>query len=898
MKEIIKKIQEIRTIIEKDNIKEAIEQVKLLSDELEDSDIRNQVIAIKSRYKRIRSQGIKGISSNLEEKENKLLDSLLDLLLEIEEEQIEQETSEEEDLDILADLGISNTKPKIKLNDFPKPKPYFAGRKEELKCLKEAYKNVPIILVDGSGGIGKTQLMAKFIEEMNLQKQLIWLDCKPTTHTDEIIAGAGYPDYLKGERKTDREKFSAFKDRLEEFELVLFIDNFQEVANTKNFKEFLAFMQEYLGKGRIILLCRDNLVSPNFQPRRIHLEGLGGDSFTHAQALYKNSYAAGEEVADETLQQVCNLLKGYPLAIDLAVYLLSVGTEVESIIKEVAEEAKNIENKNEKISQRLLNTIFKRPDATEQERDFIKLLSVFRGKIHEDAAKTVIPKTIFTRAKRQLLKRNLLQIEKKHLELHPLIREFCYEKLEEKTITHKKAADYFKNTRATELDIELEEKIFYHLSQAEEWNEVSQYLVDNGRDYILQGYLGQLQKMIISAKEAQAYQPIFYIFEGDIAEIQGDWPLATSFFEMAKEDDEISIQLEGVIKTGEMLYRKGDVKDAQLIFEAAIEQAKYEGLEKWEARARNDLGLVYEFLGDLRKALKILKAALLIRERLNYPNDIAISLNNVASVEIALGNISEAIRLSERSLTIFKGKRNKLGVATSLNYIGEFKRKLKKDKEALKSYSKSLVILKEVGDKSGIASVLNNIGLIRINLGQFKEALKHLKESLSLKTEIGDKSNFAISTSNIGLVYSNLGKNKEALHYYYKSLAIKQEIGAKSGIAIDLNNIGSTLLKEDSSLDKGCFYLLKSLAFYRQMQMPDEEYPRSWLLDMRKKLGQQKFKTLATEAYEKLEEDLQKEIELSTILAEPIVRTEEKVGRNEPCPCGSGKKYKKCHGKK
>jgi uncharacterized protein YecA (UPF0149 family) len=23
----------------------------------------------------------------------------------------------------------------------------------------------------------------------------------------------------------------------------------------------------------------------------------------------------------------------------------------------------------------------------------------------------------------------------------------------------------------------------------------------------------------------------------------------------------------------------------------------------------------------------------------------------------------------------------------------------------------------------------------------------------------------------------------------------------------------------------------------------------------------------------------------------------DKVGRNDPCPCGSGKKYKKCHGK-
>ncbi len=29
---------------------------------------------------------------------------------------------------------------------------------------------------------------------------------------------------------------------------------------------------------------------------------------------------------------------------------------------------------------------------------------------------------------------------------------------------------------------------------------------------------------------------------------------------------------------------------------------------------------------------------------------------------------------------------------------------------------------------------------------------------------------------------------------------------------------------------------------------------------------------------------------------QPVVRTEEKVGRNDPCPCGSGKKYKKCHG--
>ncbi|MEM6576480.1 MAG: SEC-C metal-binding domain-containing protein, partial [Pseudomonadota bacterium] len=28
-----------------------------------------------------------------------------------------------------------------------------------------------------------------------------------------------------------------------------------------------------------------------------------------------------------------------------------------------------------------------------------------------------------------------------------------------------------------------------------------------------------------------------------------------------------------------------------------------------------------------------------------------------------------------------------------------------------------------------------------------------------------------------------------------------------------------------------------------------------------------------------------------------VVREGQKVGRNDPCPCGSGKKYKQCHGR-
>ncbi len=31
-------------------------------------------------------------------------------------------------------------------------------------------------------------------------------------------------------------------------------------------------------------------------------------------------------------------------------------------------------------------------------------------------------------------------------------------------------------------------------------------------------------------------------------------------------------------------------------------------------------------------------------------------------------------------------------------------------------------------------------------------------------------------------------------------------------------------------------------------------------------------------------------------VSQTVVNAGPRVGRNDPCPCGSGKKYKKCHG--
>jgi preprotein translocase subunit SecA len=47
------------------------------------------------------------------------------------------------------------------------------------------------------------------------------------------------------------------------------------------------------------------------------------------------------------------------------------------------------------------------------------------------------------------------------------------------------------------------------------------------------------------------------------------------------------------------------------------------------------------------------------------------------------------------------------------------------------------------------------------------------------------------------------------------------------------------------------------------------------------------------EEAEQIEQEMKREEEQN---AQQKAAKKSKVGRNDPCPCGSGKKYKKCHG--
>jgi preprotein translocase subunit SecA len=80
-------------------------------------------------------------------------------------------------------------------------------------------------------------------------------------------------------------------------------------------------------------------------------------------------------------------------------------------------------------------------------------------------------------------------------------------------------------------------------------------------------------------------------------------------------------------------------------------------------------------------------------------------------------------------------------------------------------------------------------------------------------------------------------------------------------------------------------------SFLTKANLPNEQDNRVQQARAPQQQPQQKLQTSRTEVSAAAQQQPEKQ------KIEQVVRQEPKTGRNDPCPCGSGKKYKSCHGK-
>ena len=857
------------------------------------------------------------------------------------------------------------------LTTYPKPSSIFTGMEEERKKFKESLGKASFISIEGAGGFGKTEFAAKCIDEFVQKDKVVWFDCLPESKLDSLIGLAGYADVLKGENKTELAKYSGFTDLIERDEKVLFLDNFHDVADP-SFKEFFKFSDRRINKTKIILITREH---PNVEVRvaPVDIKGLKDSAVDFAKKLRETFYTEAT-VSDSELQDICKKVDGHPLAIELALQLISYGESPRNIVKKIVE----AEDKSADLSHRLLDEIFNHPKSTEQEKKVMLLFSVFRGDVDKKAISYLLDGEDANATLRKLIDKKMIARSGDRMSTHSLVREFCYKRLENKKEAHLKASAYYKTLRTDKFDPTLEEEIAHHLLSCEYFEALADLISEKGEEFILTGNTNSLREMIDKVVANAIERPIFYVFYGDIATIRGEWNKASEFYEKAfafRGVDE-TVMAEAYIKYGEMLFRRGNVKEAQKYFEDAHSLCKKSGDKKGEARCLNDMGLVNDFFGNLSTAEGYLTAALNIRKDIEDKSGIAASLCNIGNALNTQGDLKGALGKYEQSLKIREEIGDKQGIATALSNIGgvlntqgdlkgaleKCKQSLKIDegigdkqgmaislnnfgivlntqgdlKGALEKCKQSLEIKEEIGDKSGIATSLNDIGNILQAQGDLTGALENYKQGLKIKEEIGDKQGITTSLKNIGSVLSDQDDLKGALEKFKQSLKIDEEIGSKSGIATSLNNIGNILhaqgnlkgalekykeglqIKEEMGCKKATctgyhnlgtihfdekqfFHSLKnffiSVALANQMGIPYQTTAK-YINGVRTSLGLSEFKKLADEAFDNLSEELKPFIKLEEFTSDVTVHREApKIGRNDPCPCGSGKKYKKCHGK-
>lgn len=694
----------------------------------------------------------------------------------------------------------------------PKSKDYFTGRLKELNEFEMAVKDgINFIAIDGPGGIGKTQFASKAIETCLSAKKVIWHTCSKASQLDTLISESGYPEILVGDNKSDLDKFSAFKDKIQENEIYLFLDDFQETNANSVFKDFLKFIQDYLRAGCLIILDRDDVRNSEITPKTIHIKGFQDEKLDYAKALINYAYRNEIDIDDEKLNHLCEQLQGYPLAIDFAIFLLSEGETSDNIIDKIASEREAFF-----ISTRLLNAIFERTDATDKERDFMRTFSAFTGSVKEEAVQKVIKDSEYKRTIRLLQKKNLINQSDGYLSVHPLVREFCYNELVDKISVHTEISKYYISQRK-ELNPFLEELIFFHLEKAELWAIISSELLLTGKQLMLIGQINLVKNILLRLSQHGIENSFFQILKGDIAEIQGKWNEAQNCFKQAYEDAATpKIKAEGLVKYGEMIYRIGNVQLALSLHQEALQFCVEHGLEQEEARCLNDIGLEYSTLGDLSKAHENLEKALGIRKELDNQEDVSVSLSNLANIYHQQGNTHKALDLEKISLEIKESINNRQGIAISYNSIGGLYDTLGETSKARDYYEKSALIYKEIGSKQGIAASLISMGDFIDSRGNPLLALDYYSQCLALEQEIGSKHGISTTFQRLGNIHANFGNSKLALDYYDKSLKIEEEIGNKRGLSSIYLNIG-TLYRRQGEISTAIKSFQKSLVICKDI---------------------------------------------------------------------------------
>jgi len=214
-----------------------------------------------------------------------------------------------------------------------------------------------------------------------------------------------------------------------------------------------------------------------------------------------------------------------------------------------------------------------------------------------------------------------------------------------------------------------------------------------------------------------------------------------------------------------------------------------------EAKALDNMGLIYQAKLDYTNAMKKFVTALKIRDGIQDQHGLASSKNNIGRLFFLQENTDNAISHLEEALAIRKNLNDKTGAAETSKNLGDvylFKKIYGKAKGYYATAMEMNVEVEELSKAAGIASFLGNIVS---DLGDHEGALTYHNMSLDLNSSTENMDAIGRDFNNMALVYMAQGDYEEALENNETAFGIRSDLNDQIALAETHKNFGVVYAK-------------------------------------------------------------------------------------------------------
>ncbi len=726
----------------------------------------------------------------------------------------------------------------------------FIGREDEIKAIDKILDSSnSLLLINGIGGIGKSSLANYYLyireKEFDYYGFIEGLGSFVSEFRNSLD--------LKSEKENDLQREIIYKLQKIEGKKLLVIDNVEDIEANKELIEMILSLSKF--NYKILFTSRRKI-------KNINSYYLGTLLPTDAQKLFLSYYQTNEI---EKVNKIIDYLGLHTLFIKLVAETVeNNGYSLDDILAKFKNgELSKIEFIDEESGDEVtfnhnLQELFSMQNLKDEYILLLKQLAVLPSiDIELSFLEEILGKERLKGRLNFLVSRGWLIENKGSYKLHQIIKEFVLANYMPSFEEIKGVVEYFQlfveNCAEKMILIDMKKYSIYFLSiiiileKLKIKNTYLTYFYNlMGRMYYSSGIYSE--SLIFFIKELKIKKNLFGEKHFDIALTYND--IAGVYREIQKIDMAKKLYLEALT----------------IILDIP------EKLEKGIGIYAN-LAEVYVMEGKYNEASDIYEEIIFFQEKEEDYN-LLIMYNNIFRLYSRMAEKEKALLFSTKVLNLSDKiiSKNHPFKSDIYSTMAEFYENIQEYEKALTFILKAIEITKETKsiNHPTMSNNYNLLGGIYVSMKKYNKAFYFYKKSLEIRKKISGEyhSETATTYNDLGFLYSLTYKQDKALEFHQKSLKIRKKIFDENHIQIaqSYKNIGSYFLQKNM--------LKKSLSFINKALVIEE-----------KVLPKNHPQLIETQ------------IIINMLNPYNIINLEKKPKRNDPCPCNSGKKYKKCCGK-